>query len=143
MHKVISDWFLPSSERDGEVCAPDEWSNVCGISGSSLERHLCTRDLMSVLLICYRLVMTVLPERDNSDVELLRDFLEECEQRLKLPKLELKHIWYAEQWHDYPQKIDIFKKQDLARAEMCIRELECGEYDTGLLQWQWPWRTKK
>ena len=33
--------------------------------------------------------------------------------------------------------IDIFIKQDLARADLCIQELEAGEYKPTSLQWPW------
>ena len=102
-----------------------------------LEAALCSRDVNKVLLLFYRLVQTVLPDGEDSDVELLRDFFQESQQRLHLPELELKHIWYADQWHDLPQ--NTFEKQDLARAELCVHELEAGEYYARFLRW--PWNT--
>lgn len=141
VRKVVSEWFRPTKLLGDDILASKKWTDVCGINGSILESHLCARDLMKVLTTCYHLAAVILADGDTSDAEQLCHFLEECMERLRLPRLELKHIWYADQWHDFDRQIDVFKNQDLARAQLCLRELESGEYYPGRLQW--PWHTAK
>ena len=133
----MSEWFSPSHCLEGTILAPVQWNCVCGVNGVVLEDYLCARDVKKVLLLLYRLVETILPEGDDGDVELLSEFLEDIQRRFLLPKLELKHVWYAEQWHDCRHRISIFKKQDLVRAKLCISEIEADEYYPGGLGWPW------
>jgi hypothetical protein len=135
--KVLAEWFGTSPESGPDADAPEDWADIVGQNGSVLRGYLNARDLTSVLTILCRLVVKVLSDRDYSDAETLMHFLEEGMERLRLPRLELKHLWAADQWHDFPGEIDIFKEQDIARARICLRELESGSYYARGLRWPW------
>ena len=137
VHDVISEWFLPDPV-DGMVLG-DNWFDICGKDGLILEECLKDRDLRSFLLICYRLVIKVLTE-DHDEYDLLDDFFTVCHRRLHLPRLELKHIYSFGEWHDFSvERVKAWIRQDLSRAELCIRELEAGEYWLMPHSLAWPW----
>jgi len=144
VRKVVREWFAPSENgaRAGDHCS--RWESVCGQSGARLEEALTDRDASKVLEIVYLLAKGALEEsrKDTpgySELERVRDFLEDLERRLKMPRLELKHIWYAEQWHDYDSgSVAEFVQQDLDRASICLAELRRGTYQP-VGGYAWPW----
>jgi hypothetical protein len=116
------------------------FQDILGVRGIILRTALTQRNTKQVLLLSYRLVQRCCTERDIDPVQ-LQSILEEMQHRLRVPCLEIKHLSYAEQWHDFgPRAQKLFLKQDGARAELCIKELEAGEYMLSNMNIDWPWQ---
>jgi hypothetical protein len=142
---TLGDRFKPDQDGSRDEAVRD-WELVCGDLGATLESALVNRNLDGVMLLTYELVKQLCEKIikgtwGDSEADYLGSFLEDLHTRLRVPLPEVKHLWYASQWHDssYDEVIE-FVRQDLDRATLCIGELRRGTHKP-LLEWTWPWLT--